>query len=93
MVGNAPVVSCPHCNANYLTAQTLHEIDRIKTHRRSLAKPRSIVQSLDVDRPGSGRRRASHPTKPGKVTVSGQPGEDVPTGTLKAIMKQTELKP
>jgi YgiT-type zinc finger domain-containing protein len=29
--------SCPHCEESYFTAQTLHEIERIKTLRKSLA--------------------------------------------------------
>jgi hypothetical protein len=40
---NVPVVVCPHCGESYLTAETLHEIERIKLHRRSLAKPRSVA--------------------------------------------------
>lgn len=43
VVENVPVVSCPHCGATYLTADTLNEIDRIKAHRRSLAKQRSVA--------------------------------------------------
>jgi predicted RNA binding protein YcfA (HicA-like mRNA interferase family) len=33
-----------------------------------------------------------HPTKPGKVTVAGHPNDDIPHGTLKAMMKQAGLK-
>ncbi|MFQ6005180.1 MAG: type II toxin-antitoxin system HicA family toxin [Woeseia sp.] len=33
-----------------------------------------------------------HPTKPGTVTVSGQPGIDIPPGTLNNILKQAGLK-
>uniref|UniRef100_A0A7C2P6H9 YgiT-type zinc finger protein n=1 Tax=Schlesneria paludicola TaxID=360056 RepID=A0A7C2P6H9_9PLAN len=29
-----PVVFCPHCHENYLTAETLHEVERIKLHRK-----------------------------------------------------------
>ncbi len=42
VIENVPVVVCPHCGESYLTAETLHEIERIKLHRRSLAKPRSV---------------------------------------------------
>ncbi|MEK7405659.1 MAG: type II toxin-antitoxin system MqsA family antitoxin, partial [Acidobacteriota bacterium] len=38
-----PVVSCPRCGATYLTAGTLHETDRIKAHRRSLARRRNVA--------------------------------------------------
>ena len=30
VIENVPVVSCPHCGESYLTAETLHEIERIK---------------------------------------------------------------
>ena len=43
VVENVPVVSCPHCGATYLTAETLHEIDRIKAHRRSFATRRNVA--------------------------------------------------
>ena len=42
IIENVPVVSCPHCGESYLTADTLHEIERIKMHRRSWAKERSV---------------------------------------------------
>ena len=43
VIENVPVVSCTHCGAAYLTAETLHEIERIKAHRRSLAKRRNVA--------------------------------------------------
>ena len=43
VIENVPIVSCPHCGESYLTAETLHEIERIKLHRRSFAKPRSVA--------------------------------------------------
>ena len=43
VIEDVPVVVCPHCGESYLTAETLHEIERIKLHRRSLAKPRSVA--------------------------------------------------
>ena len=42
IIENVPVVSCPHCGESYLTAETLHEIERIKLHRKSFAKERSV---------------------------------------------------
>jgi len=38
VVENVPVVACPNCGESYMTAETLYDIERIKTHRRSLAK-------------------------------------------------------
>ncbi len=43
VVENVPVVSCPHCGESYLTAETLHEIERIKLHRKALAQERCIA--------------------------------------------------
>lgn len=42
VIENIPVVSCPHCGESYLTAETLHEIERIKLHRRSFAQERPV---------------------------------------------------
>jgi YgiT-type zinc finger domain-containing protein len=42
VIENVPVVVCPHCGESYLTAETLYEIERIKLHRRSFAKSRSV---------------------------------------------------
>jgi predicted RNA binding protein YcfA (HicA-like mRNA interferase family) len=33
-----------------------------------------------------------HPAKTGKVTVAGHPNDDIPPGTLKAMLKQAGLK-
>ncbi len=38
--GQKPV-SCPHCGESYFTAETLHELERIKL-RRSFAQQRSV---------------------------------------------------
>ncbi|MEW6356792.1 MAG: type II toxin-antitoxin system MqsA family antitoxin [Planctomycetota bacterium] len=43
VIQNVPVVSCPHCGESYLTAETLHEIERIKRHRRNLAVKRAVA--------------------------------------------------
>ena len=42
VIENVPVISCPHCGESYLTAETLHEIERIKANRQSFAKERSV---------------------------------------------------
>ena len=42
VVENIPVVNCPHCGESYLTAETLHEIERLKLHRRSVAVNRPV---------------------------------------------------
>lgn len=42
VIENVPVLSCPHCGETYLTAETLHELERLKMHRRALASKRSV---------------------------------------------------
>lgn len=42
VIENIPVVSCPNCEESYLTAETLHEIERLKRHRKNLALKRSV---------------------------------------------------
>lgn len=42
VIENVPVISCPHCGESYLTAETLHEIERIKLHRKSFATSRPV---------------------------------------------------
>jgi hypothetical protein len=34
--------SCPACGESYFTAQTMHELERIRTLRKSVAKSRSV---------------------------------------------------
>jgi YgiT-type zinc finger domain-containing protein len=42
VIENIPVVSCAQCGESYLTAETLHEIERLKLHRKSLAVERAV---------------------------------------------------
>ncbi|MFA5805447.1 MAG: type II toxin-antitoxin system MqsA family antitoxin [Melioribacteraceae bacterium] len=42
VIENVPVVTCPHCGESYLEAATLHEIERIKLHKRSFAAKRIV---------------------------------------------------
>jgi len=37
-------------------------------------------------------RQFKHPSKTGRVTVSGHPGDDMPKGTLASILRQASLK-
>jgi YgiT-type zinc finger domain-containing protein len=43
VIENVPIVSCPNCGESYLTAETLHELERIKLHRKALATERCIA--------------------------------------------------
>ena len=42
VVEDIPAISCPHCKQSYFTARTLHEIERIKTLRKSVAVVREV---------------------------------------------------
>jgi len=61
-------------------------------------KVREVVKMLEDDgwemmaRKGTNHRQFRHRIKPGRVTVSGNPGEDVAPGTLNNILKQARLK-
>ena len=42
LIENIPVISCPNCGESYFTADTLHEIERIKLHRKNFAEERPV---------------------------------------------------
>ena len=42
VIERIPMWSCPHCGESYFTAQTMHEIERIKALRKSVAADRSV---------------------------------------------------
>ncbi len=58
-------------------------------------KVREVIQRLEQDGwyrvKSKGHRQFKHPTKPGRVTVAGKLGKDVPAGTLKSIWRQAQL--
>ena len=56
LVRNIPTVLCPHCKESYVTAATLHELERIKANHRTLAVPRRFPVA---DFPRSVRRRTA----------------------------------
>jgi predicted RNA binding protein YcfA (HicA-like mRNA interferase family) len=37
-------------------------------------------------------RQYKHPTKPGRVTISGHPSDEMAPGTLNSVFKQAQLK-
>jgi len=59
-------------------------------------KVREVVEMLERDgwdlvvTRGS-HRQFKHPTKPGRVTVSGSLGDDMPKGTLASVKRQAGL--
>ncbi len=46
VIEHIPMIACPHCGSSYFTAQTMHEIERIKTLRKSIAveKPVAVAE-------------------------------------------------
>lgn len=42
VIENIPMISCPNCGESYFTAATLHEIERIKLHRKNFAEERPV---------------------------------------------------
>jgi YgiT-type zinc finger domain-containing protein len=42
IIEDIPMVSCPNCGERYFTAETLHEIERIKLHRDSFASEKAV---------------------------------------------------
>jgi predicted RNA binding protein YcfA (HicA-like mRNA interferase family) len=60
-------------------------------------KVRDAIAKLELNgwrlaRQKGSHRQFHHPFKPGTVTVAGHPSEEVPTGTLKNIMKQAGIQ-
>jgi YgiT-type zinc finger domain-containing protein len=43
VIENIPVVICPFCGERYLTADTLHELERIKRYRQNFSVKRSVA--------------------------------------------------
>ena len=60
-------------------------------------KVREVIRLLEQDgwvlviTRGS-HRQLKHPTKPGRVTVSGNLGDDMPKGTFASVKRQAGLK-
>ena len=42
VIENVPIINCPHCGESYLTAETMHEIERIKMHKNNFAVERPV---------------------------------------------------
>jgi len=60
-------------------------------------KVREVIRMIEKDGwyrvpSRGGHRQFKHPTKPGRVTISGTMGDDLPPGTLNSIFRQAGLK-
>jgi len=60
-------------------------------------KIRDVIKLIEADgwykiaTKGS-HQQYKHPTKPGRVTIAGHPGDDLAPGTLNSVLKQAQLK-
>ncbi|MGH8614257.1 MAG: type II toxin-antitoxin system MqsA family antitoxin [Gammaproteobacteria bacterium] len=48
VIESIPLWSCPHCSESYFTAQTMHEIERIKILRKSIAVARRVPVAVPL---------------------------------------------
>jgi len=60
-------------------------------------KVRDLMRLVEADgwrhvRTTGSHRHYKHPGKPSVVTIPGHPGDDVPAGTLKSILKAAGLE-
>jgi YgiT-type zinc finger domain-containing protein len=46
VIEGIPMWSCPSCGESYFTAQTMHELERIKALRKSVAMPRNVAVAV-----------------------------------------------
>jgi len=63
----------------------------------SSMKVRDLIRMLERDgwkqvRMRGSHRKFRHPWRPGRVTVAGKPGADIPPGTLASILKQAGFR-
>ena len=42
LIEGIPVLACSRCGESYMTADTLHEVERIRLHHRQLAVKRPV---------------------------------------------------
>jgi YgiT-type zinc finger domain-containing protein len=42
VIEGVPAVHCPHCGETYYTAETLHELERLKLHGDAVSEKRQI---------------------------------------------------
>jgi predicted RNA binding protein YcfA (HicA-like mRNA interferase family) len=60
-------------------------------------KVRDVIRLIEADGwrrvvTEGDHRQYKHPTKPGRVTVSGHPGDDMPAATLASVLRQAGLR-
>jgi predicted RNA binding protein YcfA (HicA-like mRNA interferase family) len=84
--------------ARLIRALGVADVDRFERKNYCYSvKVRDIVRLIEKDgwywvRTKGSHHQYKHPTKPGLVTIPGNPGDDVASGTLNNILKQAGLK-
>jgi predicted RNA binding protein YcfA (HicA-like mRNA interferase family) len=59
-------------------------------------KIRDVIKLMEADgwylvATRGSHRQYKHPTKTGRVTIAGHPGDDLAPGTLDSVLKQAQL--
>ena len=62
-----------------------------------MPKVREAIELIEKDgwrlvRTRGSHRQYKHPVKPGRVTIPGKPGDDLPPGTWNSILKHVGAK-
>ena len=60
-------------------------------------KIRDVIKMIKADgwylvKTEGSHRQYKHPTKQGRVTIAGHPGDELAPGTLNSVLKQSQLK-
>jgi YgiT-type zinc finger domain-containing protein len=42
VIENIPLITCPHCGESYFTAETLHQIEKLKQSRSNIINKRLV---------------------------------------------------
>lgn len=63
----------------------------------AVVKVRDLIRAVEEDgwkhvRTTGSHRHYKHPSKPNVVTIPGHPGDEVPPGTLKSILRAAGLE-
>lgn len=70
VVENVPVLVCPDCGESYLTADTLHQLEQIKRHRRKVSAPKRVAVANFSRSRKSGRRGLARRGRGGAGSVA-----------------------
>jgi predicted RNA binding protein YcfA (HicA-like mRNA interferase family) len=83
--------------AGKLALLTVSDLLVVSLYNERELKVRDLARLVEADgwrhvRTTGSHRHYKHASKPNVVTIPGHPGDDVPTGTLKSILKAAGLE-